>query len=174
MSSPVLRLGTRGSALARTQSGQLATRLAAVGIECELVNIRTEGDINAEPLASIGGTGVFVTAVRAALLAGRVDVVVHSYKDLPTALTPDIALVAVPERASPFDALCARDGLRLADLPAGSIVGTGSPRRLAQLSRSRADLQVKAIRRRLPAGPGPGRVGHRVPRRDRLVRRCSG
>lgn len=146
MSRQVLRLGTRGSALARTQSGQVAAQLAAIGVQCELVNVRTEGDVNAAPLASIGGTGVFVTAVRTALVLGDVDVIVHSYKDLPTAPAAGVRLVAVPQRENPFDALCARDGLRIADLPAGSIVGTGSPRRLAQLSRLRSDLQVKAIR----------------------------
>jgi hydroxymethylbilane synthase len=142
----VLRLGTRGSALATTQSGHVADRLAAAGVPCELVLIKTEGDVNSAPLATIGGTGVFVTAVRTALLDGRVDVVVHSYKDLPTATADGIRLVAVPPRANPFDALCARDGMRLADLPTGASVGTGSPRRVAQLRRLRPDLAVTPIR----------------------------
>ncbi|MEO5832774.1 MAG: hydroxymethylbilane synthase [Nakamurella sp.] len=146
MTRRVLRLGTRGSVLATTQSGHIADRLAAAGIECELVRIKTEGDVNSAPLATIGGTGVFVTAVRTALLAERVDVIVHSYKDLPTAAADGIRLVAVPERANPFDALCARDGLRLADLPAGALVGTGSPRRVAQLRRLRDDITVAPIR----------------------------
>ena len=144
--SRVLRLGTRGSALATTQSGHVADRLTAAGIECELVLIKTEGDVNSAPLATIGGTGVFVTAVRTALLDGRVDVIVHSYKDLPTATADGIRLVAVPPRANPFDALCARDGMRLADLPHGATVGTGSPRRVAQLRRLRPDLVVTPIR----------------------------
>ena len=156
MSGPVLRLGTRGSALATTQSGQVADRLAAAGVACELVTIRTEGDVNSAPLATIGGTGVFVTAVRTALLGDRADVIVHSYKDLPTAPADGIRLVAVPPRADPFDALCARDGLRLAELPAGATVGTGSPRRIAQLRRLRPDLTVTPDprQRRHPARPG--------------------
>ena len=144
--SRVLRLGTRGSALATTQSGHVADRLAAAGVGCELVLIKTEGDVNSAPLATIGGTGVFVTAVRTALLDGRVDVIVHSYKDLPTATADGVRLVAVPPRANPFDALCARDGMRLADLPAGATVGTGSPRRVAQLRRLRPDITVTPIR----------------------------
>lgn len=146
MSGRVLRLGTRGSALATTQSGHVAARLAAVGVRCELVLIKTEGDVNSAPLATIGGTGVFVTAVRTALLDGRADVIVHSYKDLPTATADGVRLVAVPPRANPFDALCARDGLRLAELPRGATVGTGSPRRVAQLRRLRPDLTVTPIR----------------------------
>ncbi len=146
MTHPLLRLGTRGSALAMTQSLQLVDRLAAAGVDCELITIRTRGDMSSAPLATIGGTGVFVTAVRTALLAGTVDVIVHSYKDLPTAAAAGIRLIAVPSRADPFDALCARDGLRLSELPAGSVVGTGSPRRLAQLRRLRDDITVTAIR----------------------------
>ncbi len=146
MTGRVLRLGTRGSALATTQSGHVAQRLTAAGVACELVLIRTEGDVNSAPLATIGGTGVFVTAVRTALTAERVDVIVHSYKDLPTATAEGIRLVAVPDRETPFDALCARDGLQLADLPAGATVGTGSPRRVAQLRRLRADITVVPIR----------------------------
>lgn len=148
MTPPVLRIGTRGSALALTQSGQVGKALvAAAGTgSIELVKIRTEGDVNAGPLATIGGTGVFVTAVREALLAGRVDLVVHSFKDLPTAAVPGIELAAVPRRESPSDAVCARDGLRLAELPIGAQIGTGSPRRTAQLRWLRSDLRVVAIR----------------------------
>ncbi len=148
MTPPVLRIGTRGSTLALTQSGQVGSALlAAAGAgSMELVRIRTEGDVNAGPLATIGGTGVFVTAVREALLAGRVDLVVHSFKDLPTAAVPGIELAAVPCRESPSDAVCARDGRRLAELPIGARIGTGSPRRTAQLRWLRRDLQVVAIR----------------------------
>ncbi len=142
-----LRLGTRGSVLATTQSKHVAAQLESVaGLRCELELIRTEGDVNAGPLATIGGTGVFVTAIRQALLAGTVDLIVHSYKDLPTATAAGIRLAAVPVREDPFDALCARDGLLLAELPTGASVGTGSPRRLAQLLRLRPDLDVRAIR----------------------------
>lgn len=147
MSEPVLRVGTRGSALALAQSGMVADRIARIaGCTVELVRIRTEGDVNTGPLATIGGTGVFVTGVRSALLAERVDVVVHSYKDLPTAPADGISLTAVPERENPFDALCARNRLTLDELPPGSTVGTGSPRRAAQLRTRRPDLQVVAIR----------------------------
>ncbi len=145
--SGTLRVGTRGSALALAQSGTIADRLAtAAGGTAELVRIRTQGDVNQGPLAAIGATGVFVIEVRNRLLAGDVDVIVHSLKDLPTAPTAGIALAAVPVREDPADALCARDGLTLDTLPRGSIVGTGSPRRAAQLLRHRPDLLVKAIR----------------------------
>jgi hydroxymethylbilane synthase len=143
----VLRVGTRGSALALAQSGTVARRLAdAAGGTAELIRIRTQGDVNLGPLASIGGTGVFVTEVRSRLVAGDVDVVVHSLKDLPTSDAPGIALAAVPVREDPADALCARDGLTLDTLPPGATVGTGSPRRAAQLLRHRPDLDVRPIR----------------------------
>ncbi len=142
-----LRVGTRGSALALAQSGAIADQLsAAAGGTAELIRIRTQGDVNLGPLASIGGTGVFVIEVRSRLLAGEVDVVVHSLKDLPTAAAPGVALAAVPVREDPADALCARDGLTLDTLPRGSTVGTGSPRRKAQLLRLRPDLEVRAVR----------------------------
>jgi hydroxymethylbilane synthase len=144
---PPLLVGTRGSALALAQSGQVATALAATaGRGHELVRIRTEGDVNLGPLASIGGTGVFVTAVREALAGGSVDVVVHSLKDLPTAPAPGLTLGAVPPREDPRDALCARHDWTLATLPRGASVGTGSPRRAAQLLRHRPDLEIHAIR----------------------------
>jgi hydroxymethylbilane synthase len=147
VSTRVLRVGTRGSALALAQSGMVADRLAGLaGCAVELVRIRTEGDVNTGPLATIGGTGVFVTAVRTALLDGRVDVIVHSYKDLPTAPAAGIALAAVPARENPFDALCARNRLTLGELPVGATIGTGSPRRAAQLRTLRPDLQVVPIR----------------------------
>src|SRR4029079_4285500 len=107
----VLRVGTRGSALALAQSGAVAALIAEKsGSTSELVRVKTEGDVNTGPLAAIGGTGVFVTAVRAALADGRVDVVVHSFKDLPTSPAPGLTLAAVPLREDPADALCARDG----------------------------------------------------------------
>ncbi|MDQ6657991.1 MAG: hydroxymethylbilane synthase [Actinomycetota bacterium] len=148
MTPPVLRVGTRGSALALAQSGQVATAIvAAMGFgTVELVRIRTEGDVNTGALAAIGGTGVFVTAVRDALRSGEVDLVVHSFKDLPTATAEGIALRAVPVRADPADALCARDGLTLAQLPRAAKVGTGSPRRMAQILSLRSDLDVVPVR----------------------------
>ena len=145
--SNTLRVGTRGSALALAQSGTVAHTLAlTAGGTAELIRIRTQGDVNQGALASIGGTGVFVIEVRNRLLAGDVDVIVHSLKDLPTAPAPDIALAATPVREDSADALCARDGHTLDTLPRGAVVGTGSPRRAAQLLRHRPDLVVKAIR----------------------------
>ncbi|MGW2562880.1 hydroxymethylbilane synthase [Streptomyces sp. NPDC001514] len=130
-----LRLGTRRSKLAMAQSGHVAeavTRLT--GRPVELVEITTYGDTSREHLAQIGGTGVFVTALRDALLAGEVDFAVHSLKDLPTAQPDDLVLAAIPRREDPRDVLVARDGLTLDQLPPGARVGTGSPRRMAQLN----------------------------------------
>ncbi|MGL5853589.1 MAG: hydroxymethylbilane synthase, partial [Phycicoccus sp.] len=130
-----LRLGTRRSALATVQSAWVADRLRASGHDVELVEITTVGDRDrTTPLASLGGTGVFVSALRDALLEGRVDLAVHSLKDLPTAPHHRISVAAVPVREDPRDALVARAGLTLGELPAGATVGTGSPRRAAQLA----------------------------------------
>jgi hydroxymethylbilane synthase len=130
-----LRLGTRRSQLAMAQSGMVADRVRqATGREVELVEITTYGDVSKEDLARIGGTGVFVSALREALLAGEIDFAVHSLKDLPTAAPEGLVLAAIPAREDPRDALVARDGLAFADLPDGARVGTGSPRRMAQLN----------------------------------------
>ncbi|WP_418275639.1 hydroxymethylbilane synthase [Isoptericola jiangsuensis] len=149
MSTPTaaLRLGTRASALATTQSSMVARRLTELlGRPVELVHITSQGDADrTSSLASLGGTGVFVTALREALLDGRCDVAVHSLKDLPTAQPPELTIVT-PEREDPRDALCARDGLTLDTLPRGGRVGTGSPRRAAQLRAARPDLDVVDIR----------------------------
>ncbi|KRF37150.1 hydroxymethylbilane synthase [Nocardioides sp. Soil805] len=143
----VLRLGTRASALATTQSGLVADLIRQrLGREVELVTITTEGDVNAAPLATLGGTGVFVSALRDALLRGEVDVAVHSLKDLPTAPADGIALAAVPVREDPRDVVVARDGLTLGELPHGSRVGTGSPRRAAQLEALGLGLDVSGVR----------------------------
>jgi hydroxymethylbilane synthase len=142
-----LRLGTRGSALARTQSQAVADAItAATGTPVELVHIVTEGDRSSEAIAQLGGTGVFVAAIRRALLEGSVDLAVHSYKDLPTAAEPGLIIAAVPGREDPRDALVARDGLTLGELPAGSTVGTGAPRRVAQLRALGLGLDVVPIR----------------------------
>lgn len=141
-----LRIGTRGSALAVAQTGTIASALAAKGAATEIVTISTEGDRSTEPLATLGGTGVFATALRNALLAGEVDVVVHSLKDLPTAAHPGLVIGAIPKRADPRDALCARDSLTMDTLPPGARIGTGSPRRVAQLKARRPDLEVVGIR----------------------------
>ncbi|TAK70138.1 MAG: hydroxymethylbilane synthase [Actinomycetota bacterium] len=142
-----LRLGTRGSALALAQAQTVADEVRRfTGRPVDLVPIRTAGDTQAEPLDVIGGTGVFTTAVREALTRGEVDLVVHSLKDLPTAPADGIALAAVPRREDPRDALCSKAGRRLAELPAGARVGTGSPRRAAQLRWRRPDLDVVGLR----------------------------
>lgn len=141
-----LRLATRGSSLAWTQSGLVADSLRALGHQVELVRITTAGDVSDAPLASLGGAGVFVGAVRSAVLTGDCDLAVHSFKDLPTAPAPGLLLGAVPRREDPADALCARDGLRLAALPPRALVGTGSPRRAAQLLALRPDLTIVEIR----------------------------
>jgi len=143
----MLRLGTRRSALATTQSSWVADQLRALGHEVELVEVSTEGDRDqTTPLAQLGGTGVFVSALRAALVDGRVDLAVHSLKDLPTTPDPDTVVAAIPVREDPRDALVARDGLTLGELPAGSMVGTGSPRRRAQLEALGLGLVVTGLR----------------------------
>ncbi len=144
--SPVL-IGTRGSALAVTQTTTVANTLAELGgFEVDLVRVRTEGDVNRAALSQIGGTGVFVAALRESLLAGDCDVAVHSLKDLPTAEADGLTIGAVPARVDVRDALCARDSLTLTQLPAGAKVGTGSPRRAAQLRAARPDLEIVDIR----------------------------
>jgi hydroxymethylbilane synthase len=143
----VLRIGTRGSALALAQTGMVADDIATeTGATSELVPITTAGDTSKEPLSRVGGMGLFTSALRDALLAGECDVIVHSLKDLPTAPHPDLTIAAIPVREDARDALCARDGLTLQTLPEGARVGTGSPRRVAQLHRTRPDLEVVDIR----------------------------
>lgn len=139
-----VRIATRGSELARWQARQVADHLASVEVESELVVVSTEGDRRLDvPLQAIGGKGVFVKEVQAAVLDGRADVAVHSAKDLP-AQTPDgLRLAAALERADVRDALV---GARLDDLPAGAVVGTGAPRRRAQLADLRPDLHFAEIR----------------------------
>ncbi|MEO8283850.1 MAG: hydroxymethylbilane synthase [Pseudarthrobacter sp.] len=142
-----VRIGTRASKLALTQTQQTADQLAAVGgFPVELVHITTEGDVKTGSLSQMGGTGVFVAALRDALLQETCDVAVHSLKDLPTGAALGLTIAATPRRADVRDVLCARDGLKLADLPRGAKVGTGSPRRAAQLRAARPDLDVQDIR----------------------------
>lgn len=162
-----LRLGTRGSRLALTQSGQVAEALMAAGgggaaaaagkasegsggLGIDLVTVRTDGDGDRTPLRQLGGVGVFAARLRHALLDGEVDLVVHSFKDLPTQPVEGLEVICVPAREDPRDALCARDGLTLADLPEGARVGTGSPRRAAQLLAARPDLEVVDLRGNVP------------------------
>jgi hydroxymethylbilane synthase len=140
-----LRIGTRPSALAVAQSELVAARLRAAGHPAELVTVSTHGDRSSAPIRTLG-VGVFVSQLRDALAAGEVDVAVHSYKDLPTAPDPRLALAAVPPREDPRDALVARDGKVLGELPPGATVGTGSPRRIAQLEALGLGLRTVPIR----------------------------
>jgi hydroxymethylbilane synthase len=142
-----IRIGTRGSALARAQSTIVADALSrATGRETVLVLIRTEGDVSTAPLAQLGGTGVFVSALREALLRSEIDLAVHSLKDLPTAAAEGIALAAVPQREDPRDVVVARDGLTLGELPQGARVGTGAPRRVAQLEALGLGIDLVGVR----------------------------
>ncbi|WP_405472336.1 hydroxymethylbilane synthase [Paenarthrobacter ilicis] len=142
-----VRIGTRASKLALTQTQQTADKLAAVGgFGVDLVHIKTEGDVKTGSLSQMGGTGVFVAALRDALLADVCDVAVHSLKDLPTGAALGLSIAATPKRVDVRDVLCARDGMTLAQLPEGAKVGTGSPRRAAQLRAARPDLEVLDIR----------------------------
>lgn len=153
-----LRIGTRASALAMAQAGTIAELLGG-----ELVPIVSEGDTSTASLSTLGGRGVFANALREALLAREVDVLVHSYKDLPTTPVEGLAIAAVPERADARDALCARDGLTLETLPEGARVGTGSPRRRAQLAARRPDLELVDLRGNVDTRLG--RVGSADPER---------
>ena len=141
-----LRLGTRSSALALTQSGHVADALRRLGHQVELVHVTTRGDVSSAAIEQIGGTGVFVTALRDALLRGEVDLAVHSYKDLPTAPADELCIAAVPPRQDARDVLVARGGLTLGELPAGSRIGTGSPRRTAQLRALGLGLEIVPVR----------------------------
>ncbi|MCW2886301.1 MAG: hydroxymethylbilane synthase [Streptosporangiaceae bacterium] len=140
-----LRLGTRKSLMATSQSQRVADMFTQVtGHAVNLVGVTTQGDVSKALLAQIGGTGVFVNGLRDRLASGEIDFAVHSLKDLPTTSAPGIALAAVPVRDDPRDALCGP--AKLADLPRGARIGTGSPRRMAQLRALRPDLEVVPIR----------------------------
>ena len=159
MSDP-LRLGTRASLLATTQSSLVADLVRQrLGREVELVEITTKGDVTTTPLAQFGGIGVFVSALRDALLDDRIDFAVHSLKDLPTYPCGGITLAAVPEREDPRDVVVARDGLSLGELPPGSRVGTGSPRRVSQLRALGLGLDVAGIRGNVDTRIGKVRSG---------------
>ena len=141
-----LRIGTRASALATTQTGLVADKLRNLGADVEIVTVSTEGDRSTAPLTEIGGTGVFVGALREALVRGDIDVAVHSLKDLPTTPDPRLTLAAIPPREDARDCVVARDGLTLGELPQGAKVGTGSPRRASQLNALGLGVEVVAIR----------------------------
>lgn len=150
------RVGTRGSRLALTQSTETAEALSDLTeLDHELITIKSDGDVLTGPLSQLGGTGVFATALRQALLDAECDVAVHSLKDLPAKDVEDLTIAAIPARAEERDALCAADDLTLAQLPEGAKVGTGSPRRAAQLLAARPNLEIVDIR---------GNVGTRLAR----------
>lgn len=156
-----LRLGTRASVLATTQSQTVADRLrAATGVDVELVTVSTAGDRDQTTLlANLGGQGVFVAALREAVVNGEVDFAVHSLKDLPTTADPRLTLAAIPVREDPRDAVVARDNLTLGELPVGSTVGTGSPRRVAQLNALGLGLEIVPIRGNVDTRIGKVRSG---------------
>ena len=143
----MVRVGTRGSQLARTQTGHVIDQLRSFGFEVQEVIISTRGDQQQTvPIAQIGNDGVFVRELEKALLDERIDLAVHSLKDLPTAMTPGLEFACTPLRATPFDVLVSRDGVAIRDLPADASVGTASIRRRIQIQAVRRDLQIVAIR----------------------------
>lgn len=151
-----LVLGTRGSALAMWQSRHVASRLEALhpGLEIELTIIKTEADVRSEvPFGALLGKGFFVKEIESALLAGEIDLAVHSLKDLPSAFPNGLALAAVLERHDPRDAILSPSGFTFDDLPLGALLATGSPRRRSQLLNARPDLRMCGVR---------GNVGTRV------------
>jgi hydroxymethylbilane synthase len=142
-----LRVGTRGSALALWQTERIRELLTAAGYPTERVEIRTTGDIVQDvPLARIGSAALFTRQIDEAMLAGRIDLAVHSLKDLPTELPPGIAIAAIGEREDPSDALVGRGPLRWTEVPRGAVVATSSLRRKAQLLHARPDLRAQDIR----------------------------
>jgi len=156
-----LRIGTRGSALARWQTAWVRERLARHGVETEVVVIKTQGDTEVDrPLYELPGKGFFTKGIEDALLERRIDVAVHSLKDLPTTLPEGLAVVAIPERADPADALVLRDDAQsVADLRPGTRVGTSSLRRVAQLRYLRTDLDIRSLRGNVPTRVGKVRTG---------------
>ena len=140
------RIGTRGSALATTQTQWVANAMTTAETGFEQVIIKTKGDVTTGSLANLGGTGVFATALRQAVNDGEVDLAVHSLKDLPAKQPAELRIAAIPERADYRDALCAADGMTLDTLPKGAKIGTGSPRRVAQLLALRPDLEMVDFR----------------------------
>ncbi|MEZ2121755.1 hydroxymethylbilane synthase [Corynebacterium sp. CCM 9203] len=147
------RIGTRGSQLATTQAGTIRDTLISAGFDAELTIISTPGDRSQAPVERIG-VGVFTQALRDAMAAGECDLAVHSFKDLPTAPDPRFRLI-VPVRADSREALIARDGLTLSELPEGARVGTSAPRRVSQLRGLRPDLDIQPLRGNIDT-----RMGH--------------
>ncbi|MGK2865887.1 MAG: hydroxymethylbilane synthase [Mycobacterium sp.] len=141
----MIRIGTRGSLLATTQAGFIRDALIANGHPAELIIVATDGDKSMAPIAEIG-VGVFTAALREAVADGSVDMAVHSYKDLPTAPDARFNIAAIPPREDARDALVARDGMVLGELPVGSTIGTSSPRRAAQLRALGLGLEIRPLR----------------------------
>jgi hydroxymethylbilane synthase len=143
----MIRLGTRRSVLATVQANLVADALRAVGHEVELVAIMTTGDADkVAPVEQIGGTGIYVSALRDALLGGEIDIAVHSLKDLPTEPIDGLTIGAIPVREDPRDVLVARDGLTLGELPRGAVIGTGAPRRVAQIDALGLGVECTGVR----------------------------
>ncbi|MDQ3735321.1 MAG: hydroxymethylbilane synthase [Actinomycetota bacterium] len=147
MSRDTIRLGTRASRLAMAQAQLVADSIrSSSGREVTLVEITTPGDASSAPITELSTVGVFVSSLRTVLLRGEIDVAVHSYKDLPTAPEPGLLIGAVPPREDPRDVLVASEGRNLLQLTPGSRVGTGSPRRTAQLNALQLGLDIVGIR----------------------------
>jgi len=143
----LLRLGTRKSKLALWQANFVKEKLEALGCKVEIVPITTTGDkILDAPLAKIGGKGLFVKEIENALLAGEIDLAVHSLKDVPIIIPEGLTLSAITEREEPYDVLISRNGYKLEELPSGAVVGTSSLRRQVQIKRRRRDLKVEILR----------------------------
>lgn len=154
----LLRVGSRGSKLARAQAELVRRALAKKQMETELVTVTTTGDrVKDKPLADIGGKGLFAKELEEALLSGRIDLAVHSMKDLPVEIPPGLHIMAIPQRENPADALLSRDGRTLENFPDGARLGTSSVRRAAQIGRRRPDLRILPLR---------GNVDTRIARLD--------
>lgn len=146
-SQTLLRVGSRGSKLARAQAELVRQALAKSGMTTDLVTVTTTGDrVKDRPLADIGGKGLFAKELEDALLSGRVDLAVHSMKDLPVEIPPGLQIVATPARENPADTFLSRDGATLEALPRGARLGTSSVRRAAQIARRRSDLRIQPLR----------------------------
>ena len=147
MNNVPFRIGTRGSKLALTQANHVKDLLAKNGINAEIIIIKTSGDTFTDrPLHEVQGFGVFVREIDDSMLAGKIDIAVHSMKDVPTERPPELTIAAVMKRDSPYDYVLTRDNTKLRDLPEGANIGTTSLRRRAQLLRFRSDLQIKELR----------------------------
>jgi hydroxymethylbilane synthase len=174
----LLRVGTRASALALTQTEQVAVALTAAGLRVEVVRISSRGDTDPAPLVDLAGrmsgAGIFTSALRDALLAGEIDIAVHSLKDLPVETPAGLVLAAVPPRADPGDLLVTVDGRGLAGLPPGARIGTGSPRRAAMLRAARSDVHVVPIRGNVDTRLGLLTTGRGADRLDAVVLAAAG